>query len=236
MKTWLVAALTLLLGFMAGMWKPQGEVVRLQAELDKRKAAEKQPCRSSPTDGIRTLLQGSAGLPQGKGKKPIPEAPEGTETPSETTTEADAPPLENPPSSMTPEQVQKEMDEALRPALEARRAQALQALKEQANLDDEGLADVEDIMKHMNDELGEVLDDFVEVTAQGGQITRRGGMEMASGVLDVILAADDKMRDLLPEATYQKLDPEAVDPLSFVSYEAVSQLQKVVGMPVEGEE
>jgi hypothetical protein len=57
-------------------------------------------------------------------------------------------------------------------------------------------------------------------------------MEFGAEALDVVLAADDRMRDIIPPEVYAQIDASAVDPLSYISGETldtVARLKDVKG-------
>lgn len=116
-------------------------------------------------------------------------------------------------------------------ALDARRSQAMAALNEQADLSDEQSAAVDSAMAEMNSQLKAEVDALVATANDGDIIARRDIMEFAANSLDTVIAADDKLRDIIPAEVYDTLDTEAVDPFSYLSGDAVQSLSKLQALP-----
>ncbi|MFN7144988.1 MAG: hypothetical protein ACK4YP_14520 [Myxococcota bacterium] len=231
MKPFFPAVVALVVGIVLGAWQPRGELLAMRAELDDLRAEGRKPCRTDPAASIRSLLQvdpedfrrarddARADVPEGAAEAEAPDAP------SEPPTDDEALPAEGDPPR-TPEEARA----AAAATLDARRAQARAALIEQGDLGDDEVAAVDAAMDQMNRELKAEVDAFVEDAVATGEIDRRAMMELAAGTLDVFIAADDRMRQALPQA-YGEVDDSAVDPLSYVSFDTLSSLERAFELP-----
>lgn len=227
--------IALVAGIVLGAWQPRGELLAMRTELDALKATAARPCRGGAADSIRSILRADApnfeAAVEGKRSRPADDAPS-TEPPgSDAPDDADAPPVA--PPTETPEQ----MRDAMNTALDARRAQALAALVEQGGLEDDEVAAVTDAMDQMNRELKVEVDAFVDAAVAAGEVDRRDIMDFAAESLDIVIAADDRMRKAVPDDVYAEVDEAAVDPFSYVSGDVLASLMKMEGVtaPTFGE-
>ena len=230
--------IALVLGIVLGAWQPRGELLEMRTELDAMKTAGGKPCRASAADSLRDLLRAPGGAVDDSRRvrnvaPTDPDAPtdEGVATGGATVEGGELDP--NAPSvAISDAEALEPGQEAMSAALDARRAQALAALTEQADLDEEDVAAVNAAMKQMNDELGAQIDAMVTSAVSDGELDRRDMMEFGAEALDVVLAADDRMRDIIPPEVYAQIDASAVDPLSYISGETldtVARLKDVKG-------
>lgn len=229
MKPFLPAVVALVLGIVLGAWQPRGELLALRAEADALRAEAKKPCRGAAADRIRTILRAEAPVADVQEEEPpAPDAPE-PEAPDVPDAPADGVDVraEGGGPGQTPEDMQKSMHAAL----DARRAQALAALREQGGLDDAQVAEVDRITADMNAELEAEVERFVAEAVQAGEVDRRDLMDFAAESLDVVIAADDAMRGALPEDVYARVDDSALDPLSYLSGETLDSLARLEGVP-----
>lgn len=232
LKPFFPAVVALVVGIVLGAWQPRGELLAMRAELDEMRAVAAKPCRTDAAASIRSLLQVDPedlraarddGEPTEEGAvtaEPVPDAPD-----APLDAEGAAPPDGEAPA--TPEEARA----AARAALDARRSQARAALLEQADLGDDEAAAVDAAVDEMNRELKAEIDAFVDEAVANGEIDRRAMMEFAAGALDVYIAADDRFREAVPADVYGEIDPSAVDPLSYVSYDALTSIERAVGIP-----
>lgn len=118
--------------------------------------------------------------------------------------------------------------EAMRDAMDARRAQARQALREQAGASDDQLDAIDQVVDDMNAELRTLAEDFVDTVAgTGGEPGRREMMLFAADTLDVLIGAEDQLYSTLEEGQREGLDDEVLDPLSYVDGSVVEVLQEL---------
>ncbi len=225
MKLFFPIVLSLVAGLVLGSWQPRGELLALRAEVDDLRAQARRPCRS----GGASTLSGIFRVPEEEEGERRPPAPDrGPPTPNEGPPPgpegiADAAPA----GPQDPEQTIA----AMKATLDARRAQALQALVEQGELTDEQVDSVDQIMDDMNAQLKTAVDEMVTETLAAGDFDRREMLEFGADALDIVLAADDRMRDTLPKDAYAAVDDEAVDPFSYVSGDTLESAARLDGMP-----
>ena len=219
MRPFFAAVIALVVGIGLGAWQPRGELLEARAELDALRA-KGGDCRGSAAQSIRSILRAD---PEGfERDRPIvrntaPTDPEPEATPEPVPEEA---PTEGP---QTPEQ----MRDAMHTALDARRAQALAALAEQADLDDTQVDAVEAAMDEMNRALAAEVDRFVADANESGIVERRDLMEFAAESLDIVIAADEQMRKAVPADVYDSIDDSAVDPFSYISGQTLDGLTRL---------
>ncbi len=222
MKSFVPAVLALVIGIVLGSWQPRGELLQTRQEMDELRARSKGDCRGERAmDGIRDILRA----------KP-PDALNAPDDPPEADTATAANPAApgEPPPPSGPVDMAKEVG-VMQAALDARRSQALAALIEQGDLSDEQVEAVERAMDEMNNQLRAQVDEFVAAANAGDEPDRRDMMEFAADTLDIVLVADDQMRAIVPAEAYDSVDPETVDPFSYLSGEAVASLAKLEALP-----
>ncbi len=222
MKLFFPIVLSLVAGIVLGSWQPRGELLTLRKEADALRVQAKKPCRA----GGASTLSGIFRVPE-DGDAPRPERVPSSATPD------DAPPP--PPADAAPTGPAGARTEdamaAMKATLDARRAQALQALTEQGDLTDAQVGEVDRIMDQMNADLKKAVDAMVDETLAAGEMDRRGMLEFGADALDIVLAADDQMRSTLPKEVFDNVDDQTVDPFSYVSGEALESAAKLEGMP-----
>lgn len=226
MRTFLYAVAALASGMAIGAWQPRGELLAARAELIELRG---QPCRRSAADRVRSLL--TADRPERI--TPSRAAPPSTEPDvpgaAEPSPEPELPEAEAPDAAPDDAPDPEETAELLQDALAARRSQARQALREQGELDDAQMEEVDRIMDDMNRKLKAEIDAFAEDAEERGTVERRDMMEIAAVSLDIFIAADDRLVEVLP-------DPEAIpeevrDPFSFIdpaTVEGLTRLERFV--------
>lgn len=227
--------IALVVGIVLGAFQPRGELLEVRAELDALKTAGGKPCRASAADSLRDLLRAPGGAVDDS-RRVRNAAPADAGAPTDEGVATGGATVEggegDPSAPVSDADAFEKGQEAMSAALDARRAQALAALTEQADLDEEDVAAVNAAMKQMNDELGAQIDAMVTSAVSDGELDRRDMMEFGAEALDVVLAADDRMRDIIPPEVYAQIDASAVDPLSYISGETldtVARLKDVKG-------
>jgi len=113
--------------------------------------------------------------------------------------------------------------EAVADTVALRRAQARQALIEQAQPSEDQLDRIDEAFAVMND----ILIDEAEVLLESvhdGQPARRVGLEFARNSIDALLDAEDAVLSTLSDEQVDQADPEALDPLGFIDPELVEVL------------
>lgn len=227
MKLFVPVVVSLVVGIVLGGWQPRGELLALRKEADDLRAEARKPCRG----GGASTLSGIFRVPEGaEDDRPTPPRGAGSETPSAPEAPIEGTPSGAPPPGPAPENAEQAMA-AMKATLDARRAQALQALTEQGDLSDDQVQAVEQIMDQMNHDLKQAVDQMVEETLAHGEVDRREMLEFGADALDIVLAADDQMRNTLPKEVYEAVDDPSVDPFSYVSGEALASAVKLEGLP-----
>lgn len=117
--------------------------------------------------------------------------------------------------------------------LDTRRAQALAALKEQGELSPEQLDQFDATMQSFNESVKKSLETFATTGMEKGEIERHDALILAADVLDSVIVAEDQVHNLLSEEQLQGIDPEAIDPLSYISGDTVRVLEQVWQLPSE---
>lgn len=206
----------------------------MRGEIDELRAKQARCTRGSAAAGVRELLRADPGGSVDDPKGRPPRAARAPRPEAEAEVEDDVAPDVTPgPGAPPTQQTPEEMTAAMTAALDARRAQARQALQEQADLDDEKLAEVDRVMDEMNAALKKEVDDFVATAIQDGDVDRRDMMDFAATGLDAVIVADDKLRAVLGPDAYAEVDDAAVDPFSFISGDTVASLAQVQDMVVD---
>lgn len=221
MRNFLLVVGALVMGLVVGSWQPRGEVLRLRDEIDGYRAKVRACNRGTAAEGIRELLRAEAPAeeePRREGRRRSKPRAE-VEAPSE------APVAEAPAEAGAPSPA--EAADAAAAALDARAAQARAALLEQADPDDAQLAAVDAAIDEMNRQLKAQVDAFVETALGSGDFDRRELMDFAAESLDVVIEADDRIRDALGPEAYAAVDDQAVDPFSYVSGDTLSGLARL---------
>jgi hypothetical protein len=220
MRSLLPVVTALVLGMVAGWWQPQGEVLRLREQVEQARRKVKENCGRGAAAGIGTILRAEPPRldiePGGRSGAEEPTAPPAPEAPD--------------PGGVPAEEVA-----ALSAGLDARRAQARAALVEQGDLEDDDVDAVDAAMDAMNRALKAQVEAMVRQALETGELDRREMLEFGAEALDIVLEADDAMREALPEDVYDELDPEVVDPFSYIDGSTVEGLAQLEGMTVQGE-
>lgn len=215
------AVIALVVGIVLGAWQPRGELLEARAELDAARARGAD-CRGNAAESIRSILRADPGGLEGR--RPVVRNTAPTEEPAP---EVEAPPEVAGEEPAAPPETPEQVREAMHTALDARRAQALAALIEQGDLDDAEIDAVESAMADMNRALKAEVDRFVADANETGVVERRDLMEFAAESLDIVIAADEKVRATVPAEAYEQIDDAAVDPFSYISGETLDGLTRL---------
>lgn len=219
---------SLVVGLALGAWQPRGELLRLRAENAELRSRSLLDDRSEAAAGIREILRARP-----PGRAPGPDraaaAPAASDAPAVAAAEEDPLPLADEASARGDGPAADA--QALTDAMDARRAQAEAALAEQADLDEEEADAVRKVMDEMNAQLAKEIDAFVRDALANGEVERRDMLGFAADALDVVLAADDAMRDALPEGALDGVDDTLVDPLAYISGDTLAPLTRLEGTP-----
>lgn len=225
MKPFFPAVVALVLGIVLGAWQPRGELLEMRAELDELRATAAKPCRGDAAQSLRSILRADApdlSVDDRPARAPVAQEGDGT-APAEPVGPADEGVATVPPAP-------EELQESLRTALDARRAQAMAALVEQGELDEAEADAVEAAMDQMNRELKAEVDAFVEEAVASGEVDRRQIMDFAAESLDIVIAADDRLQRALPGDVYDAVEDAAVDPFSYISGDTLDGLTRLEGV------
>lgn len=226
LKPFFPAVVTLVLGIVLGTWQPRGELLAMRAEMDELRAAAARPCRGDAARSIRSILRAETpDLSREETPPPGPaSAADGAAPAADVEDEPDGP------ASAPPGRSAEALRDGMRTALDARRAQALAALAEQGDLDDAEIDAVEAAMDQMNRELKAEVDAFVEAALETGEVDRRDVMDFAAESLDIVIAADERMRQALPAVVYDTVNDSAVDPFSYIAGDTLDGLVRLEGV------
>ncbi|MEN0062890.1 MAG: hypothetical protein AAGA48_12120 [Myxococcota bacterium] len=229
-----LAAIALLVGIGIGRFSPQSELRRTKQALA---VAEARRCDDAGAVG-RQIAEALGGrpvvdLPEDRGPRqadvplasPKPSEEPAVEPNAIVAGEGDGSDFEldfNGFDDLSPEE-QSDRLGAIRDAVAMRKAQARQAFIEQVDPTDAQLTVLEDVVAEMNDALVDEAATFMD-TVREGDPTRREGLEFARNTIDVLLDAEDGLRDSLTDDQLDQADPEALDPLGFIDPTLVETL------------
>ena len=217
MRPWVAASLGLVFGLLAGSIVPSSTIRSLESE----NAELRRQSRSSVTrDFARMLAQGAASSrsnPEGGTGGPKSDAPE----------PSDAPPsgepivkIERVPETDDLEDFDAAAERgdigAMQDIMDMRRQQALESLRQTAGADDTQLAEVENVTSEMNAALRNLAEQMVTDLLEYGEPDRRQTLEFAAEGLDIILQADNGIREALTEDQLWALEDAAIDPFSYL--------------------
>ena len=232
MKPFFPAVVALVLGIVLGAWQPRGELLEMRAELDALRAEAARSRRGDAARSLRSILRADApdlAVDGGPRRATATPAEGGATGEAAAGAEAGAPADEGAAAATVPP-APEELQASLRAALDARRAQALAALVEQGGLDDAEADAVDAAMDQMNRELKAEVDAFVAEAVESGEVDRRQLMDFAAETLDIVIAADDRLRQTLPADVYDAVEDGAVDPFSYLSGDTLDGLARLEGV------
>jgi hypothetical protein len=231
-KNFVPVVVALVIGIVLGAWQPRGELLEARKQMDDLRAKAKSGNRSggSALAGIQQILRAKPPAQPGQTPEPTSAAAgsQAADNAPDGTSQTPDIPTDTPPP--TAEDIRQQVG-VMQATLDARRAQAMAALTEQGELTEDQQAEVSNAMAEMNSQLKAEVERFVAAANAGEDLDRRDAMEFTANSLDVVLAADDKMREILPAEVYDAVDSEAVDPFSYLSGDAVESLSKLEALP-----
>ena len=225
-----VGALALLLGLVLGGVGPRAELNRMMQTVD---SVDVERCKNTLGEDLASLFGAAkgGGVPL-VGLSPPAPAPALARGPSaerlqHDTAEAEAM-LEQirAEEEAVAEEVRDEVRAALqdseelllaRSALELRRAQARQALIDEADPDGGQLDEIDDAYESMNGTLEGLAGELAEIVLAGEEPDRRRAMEFAADALDAMLVAEDRVLRSLDEDQRAELGQDAANPFNHVA-------------------
>lgn len=230
MRALVFAVVAFALGLVIGGYPPRAEVRELEAKLED---ARDSACGPGMGQDLARLFAVGAGTsraqPYGDPEQIAAENPEAAEL----VAELDAEQAEV--GQAAQELAQNVPDEdlqALRAALQLRRAQARAALVESADPTDTQLMEFDLAVKEMNERLISLASDVTGMIQDGDPIARRDAMVFAAETLDALIATEDRFTDLLTEDQLDEVDLDALDPFSYVDPAIVDTFAQLgVGAP-----
>ncbi len=207
----LLVAMALVLGLVLGGMGPRAENRALRVQLS---AAEASPCDPQTLGNeMAKIFAGRPWVPPTAAPKepraPVVAPPPAAEEPVVVWVDDETEP--QPDADFIPEG-----PEAIQDAMALRRTQAMAVIVEDADPDDAQLASIDAAIDDMNDSLFDIAEGFVDPIVAGIEPTRRETMEFAADTLEVLLSAEDRMRESLTDDQLDRLDPDATDALSHV--------------------
>jgi len=225
MRYFVPMVVALVVGIVAGSWQPRGELLELREEADTLRKRAARPCRQGGAGSLSEIFR----MPEEGSRSEAPSDPEpAPDAPTGPVPGDDGAPAPDP--APADPATREDTVAALKAGLDARRAQALQSLVEQAELDDEQVAEVDAVMDRMNADLKQAVDEMVQEVLANGEVDRREMMEFGADALDIVLEADDRMREILPEDVYASVDDASVDPFSYVSGDTLASAVRLEGL------
>lgn len=237
MRYVIVAAIALVIGFVAGSLGPRADLREAKSQVaDLQKKLEEKPKglglmsqlalnragrRGGSDDFFGDRPEVKADAPKAEVAEAIPEGEDDDDEPSEGKSES----LKGDVDRL--DLASEENLERARTAMEMRRAQSRAALMEQVDLNDDELAAFDDAVNQMNDDLELFVEDAASFLKEDRQPSRREAMEFAAGVLDVVLAADERIEGAIGEGKYGEADEDAVDPISYLDPALIDLFQEL---------
>lgn len=106
--------------------------------------------------------------------------------------------------------------DAVREAMQLRRTQAREALRQQAGAKEEQLDSVDAAVDGMNTQLQDLADRVFADIVEYGEPDRRQMLEFSSEALDIVIATDDAIRGSFEEDQLWDVEDPALDPFSYV--------------------
>ena len=221
-KHFVLAAVTLVVGLVIGGLGPRAEVRSLRAQLEEIGDA---PRGRGVGRDIASMFRGRPW--EGSVPEDPPLAEDGTERkPRPKQADPADPEAEDAEGEPIVDGTFDENAARMKEAMEIRRAQAIAALREQADASDEQMAAVDAIVGDMNADLQALAEDFV-ATAREGEPSRRDLMVFASDTLEVFIGTEDALYEALPEDQRDEISQEALDPMSYVDGGIVDVLSEL---------
>ena len=220
------AALGIVIGVVIGGLGPREELRSLRAQ----QRTEARAGRSMGAEVAR-IFQGrgpAADLdapPSQVEPEPVLNAPPDALPGDPSTAPADPELVEGPPAMALPD---TESIEAMRDAMNLRANQAREALIQDADPDEDQLAEIDLAFADMNANLKELATGFVATyQASGAEPSRRDMMAFAADSLDVLIDSEDAITATLTPDQIAALSEESLDPLSYVDGSLVDVLSEL---------
>ncbi|GDX83048.1 hypothetical protein LBMAG42_48590 [Deltaproteobacteria bacterium] len=231
-RLFLIGVAALVFGTVLGAWQPRGELLELRAEVAKLEKDTRACKRGAASAGIARILGGRDGAEsEAVGDRPErqSEAPDAAnQGVQEGNAKKDGVEAGEDGEQGGPDGLPSD-PAAMADALDARAAQARAAMIEQADPDDEALAEIDAAIEKMNARLKTQVDAFADSIEGGAEPDRREMMEFAAEALDAVIEADDVFRDALPDDVRAEIDDEAVDPFSYIDGSTLASLARLEG-------
>lgn len=240
MRYLVIAVIGLAAGFILGGLGPRGEIRTLETQVaELQKKLDEKPkglglanmIKGLPTSSARRFddkARSEGVKPADKKSEAIALAPAKAPTAQKEDAPAEAPEavaegddLDADGGNPMERFGEERMDEA-KTVMEARRAQARAALMERADLEDWQEEQFDEAIDGMNDQLEDFVVEFADILASGEEPSRREAMQMAAGVLDIVLETDAEIGGILNEDQLQAAGDEALDPLSYLDPELLN--------------
>ncbi len=207
-----VGAGALLLGLLLGGMGPRAQVRALEAKL-----AESRRCDEGIADDLAAMFGGRPWSPKARRRVSTPvSAPVVAEPDEPRVPDAGSPGTPAPEDGDNTTVDREEVLALARDTLELRYTQAREALIQRADPTPEQLEAIDAAIQRMNDDLFALAETFLEEAKRDGQPSRRDTMEFAADTLDVLLKAEDALRDQLDEEQLAALDEESLDPTAYI--------------------
>lgn len=209
----------LILGFLLGRVGPSLEKAELeervaQAEERAKKAERKQGPRNLILPGMGEVLPGAPD----RGSSPKQASPSGSEPLTQDTG--------GPSSEQGFDGPPPDIAEQFELAVEAQRLRTTQsraALIEQADLDDEQVAEIDAAMLRMNDELALLGEDLMAVAMSGQEPDPTEMLGLSHDVTGILYEAQLSLEDSVGLDTLDEVDPQAAQVWNYIELEGFRQ-------------
>lgn len=216
MKRFLFVLPGLVLGFLLGRIGPSMENQSLEEQLEQaeeraEKAERKQRPRNLILPGMGEVLPGPGTQEQAPRSDARPEGD--AEGQAELTQDTGGGAFEGPPPDMT------EQFELAVEAQALRTAQSRAALIEQADLDEGQVAEIDQAMQRMNEELALLGEDLMAVAMSGEEPDPTEMLGLSHDVTGILYEAQLSMEDAVGLDTLQEVDPQASQVWNYIELE-----------------
>ncbi|RME28763.1 MAG: hypothetical protein D6798_01645 [Deltaproteobacteria bacterium] len=215
-------AVGVVVGFVLGGIGPRNELARVQDELsatrDELVEVQARLARRNPLEvlGLPDGLSGGGDLPRPEGAAPPPERRKPVPEPPPT-----APAVEDDPGGRPagPEPGLAEFDAAVE-AQRLRKEQSRAALIEQADLDDQEIAELDATIDAMNDRLGALGDELLDLALEGGDPDAPEMLHAVHEISGILYDAQVELDAIIGEDAVDGVDPEAREVWNHIDLES----------------
>ena len=212
MKYAIWAVVGIVLGFLLGGFGPRRESVKLRERVDELQNELVEARKSSPSRSTRFMpLPGMDALPPRS--TPVVTPSGGPIVAQTVNPDGDTDPVESP----TPFDDMAAFDAAVS-AQRMRAAQSRQALREQANLDEGDMRDVDEIVDEMNQLLAEYADELLAMVESGEEPEPLEFLELSHEVTGILYDGQAALEGVIGDS-YSDVDETAKQVWNYIDLE-----------------